>query len=107
MYLDSQKSHGPKFATWMEVATVKVKDFDQAFKSLTKVAPGPWKADKWSRGGLTSYDGEKNLAWKRGMTKDGKHFARIIETEKGYVIQEGEVASGPGEVEEDVDSDDS
>ena len=25
------------------------------------------------------------------MTKDGKHFARIIETKMGYVIQQGEV----------------
>ena len=41
------------------------------------------------------------------MTKDGKHFARIIETKMGYVIQQGEVASGPGGVEEDVDSSDS
>ena len=37
-------------------------------------------------------------------TKDGKHFARIIETKKGYVIQQGEVASGPGGVEESSDS---
>ena len=40
-------------------------------------------------------------------TKDGKHFARIIETKMGYVIQQGEVASGPGGVEEDVESSDS
>ena len=30
--------------------------------------------------------------WKRRMTKDGKHFARIILTTKGFVIQKGMVA---------------
>ena len=30
--------------------------------------------------------------WKRRMTKDGAHFARIIHTKKGFVIQQGVVA---------------
>ena len=39
-----------------------------------------------------TYQGEKQCPWKRRMTKDGKHFARIIHTTKGFVIQKGVVA---------------
>ena len=53
---------------------------------------GEWKADKWSRGGVVTYQGEKQCPWKRRMTKDGAHFARIIHTTKGFVIQKGVVA---------------
>ena len=39
-----------------------------------------------------TYNGERQCPWKRRMTKDGKHFARIILTTKGFVIQKGMVA---------------
>ena len=39
-----------------------------------------------------TYKGEKQCPWKRRMTKDGAHFARVIHTTKGYVIQKGVVA---------------
>ena len=60
------------------------------------IAGGEWKADRWSRGGVVTYKGEKQCPWKRRMTKDGKHFARIIETRKGFVIQKGIVAQEIG-----------
>ena len=56
------------------------------------IAGGEWKADRWSRGGVVTYQGEKQCPWKRRMTKDGAHFARIIHTTKGFVIQKGMVA---------------
>ena len=39
-----------------------------------------------------TYNGERQCPWKRRMTKDGAHFARIIHTKKGFVIQKGVVA---------------
>ena len=56
------------------------------------IAEGEWKADKWSRGGVVTYLGDKQCPWKRRMTKDGAHFARIIHTKQGFVIQKGVVA---------------
>ena len=34
------------------------------------------------------------------MTKDGVHFARIIHTSKGFIIQKGKVALGDEKYEE-------
>ena len=91
--VSDEKSEGPKFSEWSTVATVKAKDFDAAYETLAKhIAGGDWKADRWSRGGVVTYQGEKQCPWKRRMTKDGAHFARIIHTKKSFVIQKGVVA---------------
>ena len=96
-----EKSDGPKFSEWATVATIKAKDFETAFMNLGKhIAEGEWKADKWSRGGVVTYNGERQCQWKRRMTKDGVHFARIIHTSKGFVIQKGKVALGDEKDEE-------
>ena len=90
-----EKSDGPKFSEWATVTTIKEKDIESVYMKLGKhIAEGKWKADRWSRGGVVTYKGEKQCPWKRRMTKDGKHFARIIETRKGFVIQKGIVALG-------------
>ena len=93
----SVKNEGPKFSEWEHVVTFKAKSFDSAYGKLEEVAAGTWKADKWSRGGVVTYDSQKNCNWKRRMTTDGKHFARIIEVNDKYVIQRGILASGVAE----------
>ena len=75
------------------MTTIKEKEIESVYKKLAKhIAEGEWKADRWSRGGVVTYKGEKQCPWKRRMTKDGAHFARIIHTKKGFVIQKGVVA---------------
>lgn len=89
----------PKILSWETVTTIKAKDWDEGFNKLHKHIEGEWKADKWSRGGFVTFEGELKLPWRRRMTTDGKKFARLIHTKKGMVIQRATIG-------EDLDFDD-
>jgi hypothetical protein len=87
----AEKGSAPVRMRWTTKTTLKsCKDFDEAYTQLGKfIAKGEWKADNDTRGGESNYKGEK-CKWRRRMTKDGAHFARIFETRAGYVLQKGE-----------------
>lgn len=80
-------------------STIKAKDWDEGFNKLHKYIEGEWKADKWSRGGFVTFEGELKQPWRRRMTTDEKKYARLINTSKGMVIQRAILG-------EDIDIDD-
>ena len=101
------KPPAPKFSEWVTVKTVNAKDWESAFTFLDKyVHQGIWKSDIWSRGGDVTYKKEK-CDWRRRMTKDMNHFARVIlykEVQGGnnaYVLQKGVLINGEEEEEEE------
>jgi hypothetical protein len=91
----------PRFDRWETVSTTKAKSFDDAYVTLVKVAKGDWKPDKFSRGGVITMNKEAKCDWRRRVTTDGKNFARVVHTSKGYVIQRGILAQGTEGDEED------
>ena len=40
-----------------------------------------------------NFKGEKDCAWRRRMSKDGKHFARVVHYSEGFAIQKGILAN--------------
>ena len=68
----------PRFKKWETVKVVKAADFEAAYKKLGEVEKATWVPDKWARGSNMNFKGEKNCAWRRRMSKDGKHFARVV-----------------------------
>ena len=40
-----------------------------------------------------SFNKEKDCAWRRRMSKDGKHFARVVHYSEGFAIQKGILAN--------------
>ena len=52
-----------------------------------------WNTSEYTQNTLRyTYPPPQQCPWKRRMTKDGAHFARIIHTKQGFVIQKGVVA---------------
>ena len=82
---------------------VKAADFEAAYKKLGEVEKTDWVPDKWARGSNMSFHKEKDCAWRRRMSKDGKHFARVVHFSEGFALQKGFLAN----ILDLVDSDDS
>ena len=72
---------------------VQVADFEAAYKKLGEVEKTAWVPDKWARGSVMSFNKEKDCAWRRRMSKDGKHFARVVHYSEGFAIQKGILAN--------------
>ena len=52
-----------------------------------------------------NFKGEKDCAWRRRMSKDGKHFARVVHFSEGFALQKG-ILANVLDLSEDSDSDD-
>ena len=52
-----------------------------------------------------NFKGEKDCAWRRRMSKDGKHFARVVHFSEGFALQKGFLAK-TFDLSESGDSDD-
>ena len=64
---------------------------------------GPWKSDKYSRGGRVTFNGTKNCPWRRRMKVDGSKFARIVQEGQHMHIQEGMLVAGDSDDADDAD----
>ena len=84
---------------------VKAADFEAAYKKLGEVEKTDWVPDKWARGSNMSFHKEKDCAWRRRMSKDGKHFARVVHYSEGFALQRGILANAI-DLSDDSDSDD-
>ena len=84
---------------------VKAADFEAAYKKLGEVEKTDWVPDKWARGSNMSFHKEKDCAWRRRMSKDGKHFARVVHYSEGFALQRG-ILANPIDLSDDSDSDD-
>ena len=56
---------------------------------------GEFVADKFSRGGVVTYNGSAKCAWRRRMTKDGKCFIRLIMHKGKVVLQKAQIEGAP------------
>ena len=61
--------------------------------------------DKWARGSIMNFNKEKDCAWRRRMSKDGKHFARVVHFSEGFALQRG-ILANPIDLSDNSDSDD-
>ena len=62
----------PRFKKWETVKVVQAADFGASYEKLNLVEKTTWVADKWARGSIMNFKGEKDCAWRRRMSKDGK-----------------------------------
>jgi hypothetical protein len=95
-------SVAPSFTGWETIDKIKTDSFDKAYEKLEKINPGPWKSDKYSRGGLVTFNKSKNCPWRRRMKEDGSMFARIVQEGHYMHIQEGIIVHGE-ELDDDAD----
>ena len=102
---DDDKPPPPRFTKWETVKVVKAADFEAAYKKLGEVEKATWVPDKWARGSIMNFQGEKGCAWRRRMSKDGEHFARVVNFSGGFALQKGIKAGTLDEADSD-DSDD-
>ena len=93
----------PRFKKWETVKVVQAADFGASYQKLNLVEKTEWVPDKWARGSIMNFEGEKDCAWRRRMSKDGKHFARVVHFSEGFALQKGFLAN----ILDLVDSDDS
>ena len=80
-------------------------DFGASYEKLNLVEKTTWVPDKWTRGSIMNFKGEKDCAWRRRMSKDGKHFARVVHYSEGFALQKG-ILANVLDLSEDSDSDD-
>ena len=72
---------------------------------IRQVEKATWVADKWARGSVMSFNKEKDCAWRRRMSKDGTHFARVVHFSEGFALQRG-ILANPIDLSDEGDSDD-
>ena len=80
-------------------------DFGASYEKLNLVEKTTWVPDKWTRGSIMNFKGEKDCAWRRRMSKDGKHFARVVHFSEGFALQRG-ILANPIDLSDNSDSDD-
>ena len=102
---EKEGAPAPRFKKWETVKVVKAADFEAAYKKLGEVEKATWVPDKWARGSNMNFKGEKNCAWRRRMSKDGEHFARVVHFSEGFALQRG-IKANFLDLAEDSDSDD-
>ena len=95
----------PRFKKWETVKVVQAADFGASYQKLNLVEKTEWVPDKWARGSIMNFEGEKDCAWRRRMSKDGKHFARVVHFSEGFALQKGILANAI-DLSEDSASDD-
>ena len=102
---EKEGAPAPRFKKWETVKVVKAADFEAAYKKLGEVEKATWVPDKWARGSNMNFKGEKNCAWRRRMSKDGEHFARVVHFSEGFALQRG-IKANFLDLAEDSDSHD-
>ena len=102
---EKEGAPAPRFTKWETVKVVKAADFEAAYKKLGEVEKATWVPDKWARGSIMNFQGEKGCAWRRRMSKDGEHFARVVNFSGGFALQKG-IKAGTLDKADSDDSDD-
>ena len=102
---EKEGAPAPRFKKWETVKVVKAADFEAAYKKLGEVEKTEWVPDNWARGSNMSFNKEKDCAWRRRMSKDGKHFARVVHFSEGFALQRG-ILANPIDLSDNSDSDD-
>ena len=63
----TDKPEPPKDLKWTTVATLKVKEFEDAYPMISKYISGDFVPDTFSRGGVVTYNGEMRCDWRSGV----------------------------------------